>query len=198
MQSLMTWRWSSWAFCAPEVSPILGKVKVHRDHKPLKIHGSSSYLLISSCSTVFQEFVRFSNKDIEQIIKKEMSGDVKNAFYAIGNNGLTMSMFHNPLDADLLLFVLQFVVLRTNLPISQTAYTRPWRYLFLKFDMHLDWRSHFWSRQQPNAQSTHCRALERMTGRWSVSWCHVVRLTFLIFAKNSKKHMMPPFMNSSR
>ncbi|XP_077389035.1 annexin A6 isoform X2 [Festucalex cinctus] len=32
---------------------------------------------------VFQEFVRFSNKDIEQIIKKEMSGDVKNAFYAI-------------------------------------------------------------------------------------------------------------------
>uniref|UniRef100_A0A8C4HP76 Annexin n=1 Tax=Dicentrarchus labrax TaxID=13489 RepID=A0A8C4HP76_DICLA len=32
---------------------------------------------------VFQEFVRCSNKDIEQIIKKEMSGDVKNAFYAI-------------------------------------------------------------------------------------------------------------------
>lgn len=32
---------------------------------------------------VFQEFVRFTNKDIEQIIKKEMSGDVKNAFYAI-------------------------------------------------------------------------------------------------------------------
>lgn len=42
-----------------------------------------------SCSllfTVFQEFVKCSNKDIEQIIKKEMSGDVKNAFYAIGNN----------------------------------------------------------------------------------------------------------------
>lgn len=34
--------------------------------------------------TVFQEFVRHSNKDIEQTIKKEMSGDVKNAFYAIG------------------------------------------------------------------------------------------------------------------
>uniref|UniRef100_A0A672IF38 Annexin n=1 Tax=Salarias fasciatus TaxID=181472 RepID=A0A672IF38_SALFA len=32
---------------------------------------------------VFQEFVKCSNKDIEQIIKKEMSGDVKNAFYAI-------------------------------------------------------------------------------------------------------------------
>ncbi|XP_056294773.1 annexin A6 [Pseudoliparis swirei] len=32
---------------------------------------------------VFQEFVRYSNKDIEQIIKKEMSGDVKNAFHAI-------------------------------------------------------------------------------------------------------------------
>lgn len=32
---------------------------------------------------VFQEFVRFTNKDIELIIKKEMSGDVKNAFFAI-------------------------------------------------------------------------------------------------------------------
>ncbi|XP_072573776.1 annexin A6 [Paramormyrops kingsleyae] len=32
---------------------------------------------------VFQEFVRCTNKDIEQIIKKEMSGDVKNAMYAI-------------------------------------------------------------------------------------------------------------------
>ncbi|XP_062842008.1 annexin A6 isoform X2 [Trichomycterus rosablanca] len=32
---------------------------------------------------VFQEFVRCSNKDVEQIIKKEMSGDVKNAMYAI-------------------------------------------------------------------------------------------------------------------
>nr|XP_057918813.1 annexin A6 isoform X1 [Doryrhamphus excisus] len=32
---------------------------------------------------VFQEFVRCSNKDIEQIIKKEMSGDVKNVFYAL-------------------------------------------------------------------------------------------------------------------
>lgn len=44
-----------------------------------------SYLLLF---TVFQEFVRCTNKDIEQIIKKEMSGDVKNAFYAIGNNCL--------------------------------------------------------------------------------------------------------------
>lgn len=32
---------------------------------------------------VFQEFVKYTNKDIEQIIKKEMSGDVKQAFYAI-------------------------------------------------------------------------------------------------------------------
>ncbi|XP_060935238.1 annexin A6 isoform X1 [Limanda limanda] len=32
---------------------------------------------------VFQEFVRYTNKDIEQIIKKEMSGDVKNSFFAI-------------------------------------------------------------------------------------------------------------------
>uniref|UniRef100_A0AAQ4P986 Annexin n=1 Tax=Gasterosteus aculeatus aculeatus TaxID=481459 RepID=A0AAQ4P986_GASAC len=36
-----------------------------------------------SQTLIFQEFVRYSNKDIEQIIKKEMSGDVKNAFYAI-------------------------------------------------------------------------------------------------------------------
>uniref|UniRef100_A0A4W5K3Z7 Annexin n=1 Tax=Hucho hucho TaxID=62062 RepID=A0A4W5K3Z7_9TELE len=33
---------------------------------------------------VFQEFVRCSNKDIEQIIKQEMSGDVKQAMYGIG------------------------------------------------------------------------------------------------------------------
>uniref|UniRef100_A0A8C8F769 Annexin n=1 Tax=Oncorhynchus tshawytscha TaxID=74940 RepID=A0A8C8F769_ONCTS len=35
---------------------------------------------------VFQEFVRCSNKDIEQIIKKEMSGDVKQAMYGIGKD----------------------------------------------------------------------------------------------------------------
>ncbi|XP_036403747.1 annexin A6 [Megalops cyprinoides] len=32
---------------------------------------------------VLQEFVKCTNKDIEQVIKKEMSGDVKNAMYAI-------------------------------------------------------------------------------------------------------------------
>uniref|UniRef100_A0AAY4E3P7 Annexin n=1 Tax=Denticeps clupeoides TaxID=299321 RepID=A0AAY4E3P7_9TELE len=32
---------------------------------------------------VFQEFVRCTNKDVELIIKKEMSGDVKNAMFAI-------------------------------------------------------------------------------------------------------------------
>ncbi|XP_063046230.1 annexin A6 [Engraulis encrasicolus] len=32
---------------------------------------------------VFQEFVLKTNKDIEQVIKKEMSGDVKQAYYAI-------------------------------------------------------------------------------------------------------------------
>ena len=35
---------------------------------------------------MFQEFVRCSNKDIEQIIKKEMSGDVKQAMYGIGKD----------------------------------------------------------------------------------------------------------------
>nr|XP_015205186.1 PREDICTED: annexin A6 [Lepisosteus oculatus] len=32
---------------------------------------------------VFQDFVKCTNKDIEQVIKKEMSGDLKNAFIAI-------------------------------------------------------------------------------------------------------------------
>uniref|UniRef100_A0AAY4E3F2 Annexin n=1 Tax=Denticeps clupeoides TaxID=299321 RepID=A0AAY4E3F2_9TELE len=35
---------------------------------------------------VFQEFVRCTNKDVELIIKKEMSGDVKNAMFAIGRH----------------------------------------------------------------------------------------------------------------
>uniref|UniRef100_A0A4W4F7D4 Annexin n=1 Tax=Electrophorus electricus TaxID=8005 RepID=A0A4W4F7D4_ELEEL len=35
---------------------------------------------------VLQEFVKCTNKDIEQIIKKELSGDVKNVFYAIGKH----------------------------------------------------------------------------------------------------------------
>lgn len=78
--------------------------------------------------TVFQEFVRFSNKDIEQIIKKEMSGDVKNTFYAIGNNCLNVTMICYPVGADcagLTLFALQFAVLRTNPPILLTAYIKP-------------------------------------------------------------------------
>lgn len=50
-------------------------------------HDNSSYSLLF---TVFQEFVRCTNKDIEQIIKKELSGDVKNAFYAIGNNWFSL------------------------------------------------------------------------------------------------------------
>lgn len=88
MPSLMTWRWSSWVSCAPEASLILGEVKVqmdemNKDHSlPLARPNHTAYLLF----TVFQEFVRFSNKDIEQIIKKEMSGDVKNAFFAIGKH----------------------------------------------------------------------------------------------------------------
>uniref|UniRef100_A0A671U7B1 Annexin n=1 Tax=Sparus aurata TaxID=8175 RepID=A0A671U7B1_SPAAU len=47
---------------------------------------------------VFQEFVRCTNKDIEQIVKKEMSGDVKNAFYAIGNSCLFL--YHSMLTDD--------------------------------------------------------------------------------------------------
>lgn len=43
---------------------------------------------------VFQEFVRCSNKDIEQIIKKEMSGDVKNAMFAIGKIFVSLMTEH--------------------------------------------------------------------------------------------------------
>lgn len=105
MQSLMTWWWSSWVFCAPEVLPISGKVKVKTDQPQwsadykfkcpkwiqLMITDTSYFLLF----TVFQEFVRYTNKDIEQIIKKEMSGDVKNAFHAIGNNCLWFDFYCN-------------------------------------------------------------------------------------------------------
>lgn len=84
-----------------------------------------SFLLL----TVFQEFVRFSNKDIEQIIKKEMSGDVKNSFYAIGNKCLTIATFYYCGDggasADRALFTLQSAALRTNPLILRTAYTKP-------------------------------------------------------------------------
>lgn len=99
-QTLMTWRWSSWVFCASEASLILGKVDISQ----WSVVHKQKYLCLSTFEdemdpawtswsyflpfTVFQEFVRFTNKDIEQIIKKEMSGDVKNAFYAIGNNDL--------------------------------------------------------------------------------------------------------------
>uniref|UniRef100_A0A669B842 Annexin n=1 Tax=Oreochromis niloticus TaxID=8128 RepID=A0A669B842_ORENI len=46
-------------------------------------NADSDDMVMKFMSKVFQEFVKCSNKDIEQIIKKEMSGDVKNAFYAI-------------------------------------------------------------------------------------------------------------------
>lgn len=65
---------------------------------------------------MFQEFVRFSNKDIEQIIKKEMSGDVKNAFYAIGKKNswlsfvLQLTLKNVTADSILAVFALQFAV----------------------------------------------------------------------------------------
>ena len=34
---------------------------------------------------VFQEFIKMTNYDVEHVIKKEMSGDVRDAFVAIGN-----------------------------------------------------------------------------------------------------------------
>ncbi|ELW64362.1 Annexin A6 [Tupaia chinensis] len=36
---------------------------------------------------VFQEFIKMTNYDVEHTIKKEMSGDVRDAFVAIGNGG---------------------------------------------------------------------------------------------------------------
>lgn len=47
---------------------------------------TTPWLLPGLFLTVFQEFVKCSNKDIEQIIKKEMSGDIKNAMFAVGKN----------------------------------------------------------------------------------------------------------------
>lgn len=35
--------------------------------------------------TVFQEFVKMTNYDVEHTIQKEMSGDVRDVFVAIGN-----------------------------------------------------------------------------------------------------------------
>lgn len=35
--------------------------------------------------SVFQEFIKMTNYDVEHVIKKEMSGDVRDAFVAIGN-----------------------------------------------------------------------------------------------------------------
>lgn len=85
--TLMTWRWSSWVSCAPEASHIFGKVIVNMDPMNHSLPlDSPSHTAFFFSFTVFQEFVRFSNKDIEQIIKKEMSGDVKNAFFAIGKH----------------------------------------------------------------------------------------------------------------
>lgn len=80
-----------------------------------------------------------------------MSGDVKNTFYAIGNNCLNVTMICYPVGADcagLTLFALQFAVLRTNPPILPTAYIKPWRYL-LMFDIDLFWDIQFSSRERP-------------------------------------------------
>lgn len=90
-QTLMTWRWSSWVFCAPGASPTSGKVRIKAEQQSAVYkfsHRQNMYLTNHKLSphAVFQEFVKCSNKDIEQIIKKHMSGDVKNAFYAIGNS----------------------------------------------------------------------------------------------------------------
>lgn len=50
----------------------------------MKPHNCSSPLPQFSWP-VFQEFIKKTNYDIEHVIKKEMSGDVKDAFVAIGN-----------------------------------------------------------------------------------------------------------------
>lgn len=40
----------------------------------------------TSSRAVFQEFVKKTNYDVEHVIKKEMSGDVRDAFVAIGES----------------------------------------------------------------------------------------------------------------
>lgn len=58
-------------------------------------HGKHLSLLNYSAlwPTVFQEFVLCTNKDIEQIIKKHMSGDVKQAMYAIGKLATVLNSY---------------------------------------------------------------------------------------------------------
>lgn len=88
-QILMRWKWSLWVFFAPGASLISEKVQQDQVQKDHVVNYRRQIMTNRAlfCS-VFQEFVRYTNKDIEQIIKKEMSGDVKNAFYAIGNSQL--------------------------------------------------------------------------------------------------------------
>lgn len=59
---------------------------MEQEDNVIVFHGKHLSLLNSSAlwPAVFQEFVLCTNKDIEQIIKKHMSGDVKQAMYAIG------------------------------------------------------------------------------------------------------------------
>ena len=50
---------------------------------PLPVNRSSPMGLL--LVPVFQEFIKMTNYDVEHVIKKEMSGDVRDAFVAIGN-----------------------------------------------------------------------------------------------------------------
>lgn len=45
-------------------------------------------ILSSPPSPVFQEFIKLTNHDVEHAIKKRMSGDVRDAFVAIGQCSL--------------------------------------------------------------------------------------------------------------
>lgn len=49
---------------------------------------SSAMILSSLPSPVFQEFIKMTNHDVEHAIKKRMSGDVRDAFVAIGQCSL--------------------------------------------------------------------------------------------------------------
>uniref|UniRef100_A0A669DBM8 Annexin n=1 Tax=Oreochromis niloticus TaxID=8128 RepID=A0A669DBM8_ORENI len=71
-------------FCRILVSLVqVMSVIIMRTQTVCNFHAHSPVAELADACKVFQEFVKCSNKDIEQIIKKEMSGDVKNAFYAI-------------------------------------------------------------------------------------------------------------------
>lgn len=71
---------------SPKPALVPPGLEVSRAEAPVSGLGwSSSAVSLSSPSCpVFQEFIKMTNHDVEHAIKKRMSGDVRDAFVAIG------------------------------------------------------------------------------------------------------------------